>query len=642
MRFQTKMIVSFTLLIIVFGLSISYFIYATSVKLLTDTIALQARQIAESSAKTIDKELYQTTLKRTLAMQNPIKEKSEIMESVPYLMLRKMLANIRDANGLKFIYTMAHTPSNSTIYLLDGIPIDDSVNHLPGDRVESIDLSIASTFSERRVVMGKFTVSDEYGPYLAAYAPMFKSDGTFLGVLATGFDAKKIDQLMSQLKFEMGLFIAVGALLTIILSFLWTKYLVSPLNQLTEQAQFIREGDLSVRSNIKSKDEIGQLGAAFDEMVYELYDQRNKMEQLVRGISIAQKRSDLTKLIVSEVQKIAPFKSVELIEFDGKQVLSGESSLRPIIREHLKDLAPQMIVGDMVQLGDGYLFLMGSIQENRYILWVEGRDLQRNQRDRMTLQLFAQHASIYFENMFLVEELTRKINNFQNENEIPLWMSKLILQMSETERKRLASDLHDEVIQEVNKYKRTLSQVLSQQDAVSDTARITLQQVEFGLINISDMIRETCNELLPSFLMEKGIVPSVGRLVQKIRLRANFNLHFDTFAVEQEMDFEEMLTVYRLVQEMMNNAMKHSRATDVDLMLRQDQGKMIIYYSDNGVGMNLDVGVDRTKHLGFHGLQERIKLMNGTVSIRSAMGEGLEMSFQFPLRSAGGVGRKLV
>ncbi len=87
---------------------------------------------------------------------------------------------------------------------------------------------------------------------------------------------------------------------------------------------------------------------------------------------------------------------------------------------------------------------------------------------------------------------------------------------------------------------------------------------------------------------------------------------------------------------MVNNAANHSKATEVDIMLRQDKNVITIYYHDNGIGMDLDEEIDISRHLGFHGIKERIRLLDGSFSCCSEVGEGLELSCQFPIKMAAG------
>jgi len=159
-----------------------------------------------------------------------------------------------------------------------------------------------------------------------------------------------------------------------------------------------------------------------------------------------------------------------------------------------------------------------------------------------------------------------------------------------------------------------------------------LDRMEEEFDDVILMIRETCNELLPSFLSEKGIVRAIDRLIERVSLKTDIAINFEAFNVDSRLEYEEVLTVYRVVQELINNAIAHSKGTEVDLMLRQDMEKFVIYYNDNGVGMDLNAKIDTNKHLGLSGIKERIRLLNGSVTVNSELGKGLEFSCQFPTK----------
>ncbi|NLD50381.1 MAG: hypothetical protein GX660_24845 [Clostridiaceae bacterium] len=132
--------------------------------------------------------------------------------------------------------------------------------------------------------------------------------------------------------------------------------------------------------------------------------------------------------------------------------------------------------------------------------------------------------------------------------------------------------------------------------------------------------------------MEKGITGAVKGLVERTQSRHNKCINFEAFNVTAELEYDEVLTVYRIVQELINNAVNHSRATEIDLMLTQKETSFVIYYNDNGVGMDLNTGINTEKHFGLNGIKERIKLLNGRVTCCSSIGEGFELSCEFPIK----------
>ncbi|MBD0384324.1 hypothetical protein [Paenibacillus sedimenti] len=94
-----------------------------------------------------------------------------------------------------------------------------------------------------------------------------------------------------------------------------------------------------------------------------------------------------------------------------------------------------------------------------------------------------------------------------------------------------------------------------------------MNQVKEGLLDVVGQIRETCNELLPPFLKEIGIVEVFENLFMQVRLRTNYVLNFDKSGFQAVLDDDQLLALYRIVQELLRNATRRSHASRVDMKL---------------------------------------------------------------------------
>jgi signal transduction histidine kinase len=237
-----------------------------------------------------------------------------------------------------------------------------------------------------------------------------------------------------------------------------------------------------------------------------------------------------------------------------------------------------------------------------------------SERDRYTLRLMARYIALIYDYFRLMET---KLAEMEAERQSGQgWASRLFLQLAEKERRRLASDLHDGVLQEILHLRRM--------------GELTREELSVGLENVEFQLRETCSELMPSFLLEQGLHAAVAKLVEKTRLRADFAV-----TLEQEpvaLSEEQTIAVYRIVQELLTNAMKHSEAAKVSLRLAVEEGQLIIAYKDDGIGLGAAPSADAgLEGLGLKGMQERIRLLGGTFELASAPGEGLRVSCRLQL-----------
>nr|WP_255726810.1 ATP-binding protein [Sporosarcina sp. ACRSM] len=142
------------------------------------------------------------------------------------------------------------------------------------------------------------------------------------------------------------------------------------------------------------------------------------------------------------------------------------------------------------------------------------------------------------------------------------------------------------------------------------------------------LIRETCNELRPPFLNELGIIQSLQNLVDQTKLRSNFILKSELDPSIRTLDPEYELVLYRVVQELLNNAMKHSLATEVQIALSNNDHSLSLSYCDDGIGIDMLKLNDSFKTMGIFGMKERIRSIGGTIDIHSAPGDGMQVQIR--------------
>ena len=165
--------------------------------------------------------------------------------------------------------------------------------------------------------------------------------------------------------------------------------------------------------------------------------------------------------------------------------------------------------------------------------------------------------------------------------------------------------------------------------------RSELSMYKEQLLDSIHLTRETCSELRPTFLKEVGLVQSLDNLIQSYQLRSNFTVYLYVKHFRTELDQEMMLTIYRIVQELLTNTMKHSGAKHVHLRLFGDRDEVKITYEDDGEGMDKSYKWDAFTHIGLSGIEHRVNGLKGTLNIDTAKGEGFRAEIIFPLHQKG-------
>lgn len=202
------------------------------------------------------------------------------------------------------------------------------------------------------------------------------------------------------------------------------------------------------------------------------------------------------------------------------------------------------------------------------------------------------------------------------------------LEAIETERKRLARDLHDEVGAALSALRLLVGQI-QQNPNEEATIEVISNKSKVLIDNTIDNVRRISNDLLPQGLEEFGLAYSVEGLCEKTMELSDIPIYLkvDTFLT---IDTKKSLIVYRLIQELLNNAVKHSEAESIHLTLKTENNFLEIAYLDNGKGFDFEEAYQK-RSLGLKNIETRTKMINGTTKFETKPNEGLKLHIAIPL-----------
>lgn len=210
-------------------------------------------------------------------------------------------------------------------------------------------------------------------------------------------------------------------------------------------------------------------------------------------------------------------------------------------------------------------------------------------------------------------------------------LSSQLLTVQENERREVARDLHDGVGQMLTALKFKIEDLLQQRD-----------QKEESLQTLIPMIRESIEEvrriqmnLRPSLLDDLGIIATLKWFSREFgKIYSTLQIIHDFQIKEEEIPSSLKITLYRIVQEALNNIAKHSKADLIRLSLRKFNSRIELIIEDNGVGFdpNFPFSSDPPqKGLGLNSMRERTELSGGIFSIESIIGKGTILKANWPL-----------
>ncbi|MEK8130660.1 methyl-accepting chemotaxis protein [Paenibacillus filicis] len=259
-----RIMLIFSFIIVAAGGLLSYQIYASSLSLITRSLGEQARSVAEHAVRQIDPVSY-----RKLA--------EELTENAYYKELRLKFNDMREANHLKYLYTMgARSKGESTeyFYVVDGMPLDtQSGDFSPLGKVETeLHEPLKKAFRDREVQVGELTKDESYGALVTVYVPILTSTGEFIGVLGADMDATSVYELLAANQRKVLLMSAAILLASLAAIYAVSRMIVTPVLRLTREMEKVQDGDLTVTIQVKGRDEVSRLAGTFQQMVYVLKD----------------------------------------------------------------------------------------------------------------------------------------------------------------------------------------------------------------------------------------------------------------------------------------------------------------------------------------------------------------------------------
>lgn len=384
---------------------------------------------------------------------------------------------------------------------------------------------------------------------------------------------------------------------------------------------------------MRDNHEVSEKLRSKNETLEQEVETRQRLDQLFTVLLGKYRIADLEKGVIREGHRYFQPYNFALVKFnevtESVETVGDEGSLSPMrgIGEAMRSRRNRLNVGEAIITPDFVLGAAGNQAEVGLYLAVyttNGGSILLEERDMFALLLMSKYVSIFYEYFQLIEDRFKEIE--QRQAERAPWLSKLFMQIAEKERKRLASDLHDDVLQELLHIRRTLDRKPEEQESHD-----LKEQLRIGLDNAAFLIRETCRELMPSFLSDHGVLYAVSKLVEKTQLRVDFQLDYLALPLNASLDDEQMTVVYRVVQELINNASKHSEASRVTLEIGQQDKDLHIWYTDNGKGMEFNNVLTSTDGLGLRGMMERVRMLGGEVTVDTSPGQGVVVNCTLPI-----------
>ncbi len=275
--------------------------------------------------------------------------------------------------------------------------------------------------------------------------------------------------------------------------------------------------------------------------------------------------------------------------------------------------------------GEGAVFLP-SFESSRFDVSLAA--LEQTIREFVSLQRRSLEIVLYFLGAVIVATIALFLGvEIESERErraatLVQNLAQVTLTAQESERSRISQALHDSLAQELSVAILELGQITTQESAVVQ------EQLRQRLRRAVAWTRDLAHELHPAEIDQVGLAGALNAYCREVAALSDVNLDWDVSSSLTNVDKKIAINLYRIVQEALTNAIKHSRATLVVLRLETDGDKLVLTITDDGVGFRTDQhgSALRSTGLGLVGIRERANIMNAELRVITEVGSGSEIS----------------
>lgn len=219
----------------------------------------------------------------------------------------------------------------------------------------------------------------------------------------------------------------------------------------------------------------------------------------------------------------------------------------------------------------------------------------------------------YSKKRILGEEVKRNELELQHKTQ----MLHAILMAQEEERRNIARDLHDDIGSTLNIIHLNANKML---EGINTDALTTINTIVSLTSKTIQSTRQISHRLLPPVLEKFGLVAALEELCEDVGMAGNIDVKHQLQLAEENLTDDQKLHVFRITQELINNSIKHGKATEISLELAES-GKGLYYsYQDNGKGFDINKA---SNGLGLKNIENRAQMLNGNIKFKTEEGKGM-------------------
>lgn len=385
----------------------------------------------------------------------------------------------------------------------------------------------------------------------------------------------------------------VFLLIIYIITFYYKEILDSRLNRFSEKKNY-QQSIFLYTENLRKANNIGQV-----------------MDELKKTII------DIT--LVSDIYHVEIGKDSDILSELDLDIVEYEEEIKKCNKA----------IGQIIEVNRGFIINVGEADKNFYLLVCTSKiNTPILTRDELSyLKTLAYYTHVTLENFLKIENLMLYLENLEHSKEEsnPIWLNRVLYKLEEKQRSEVAKDLHDSVLQDLLSFQKNFERASEWYLTSNDVSADDINKMMNHITKIIKTTRETCYELRPNVLYDLGLKKGLEKLIYQHEDNHQMTVNLNINNLKEPEDLDVQLNIYRIVQELLNNAAKHSEASHINLILVNIKDVLVIHYEDNGVGAGVDTVFSKESSMGLSGIRERVTLLNGTMKIDTNPGDGFKV-----------------
>ncbi|MBI2979619.1 MAG: PAS domain-containing sensor histidine kinase [Chloroflexi bacterium] len=355
--------------------------------------------------------------------------------------------------------------------------------------------------------------------------------------------------------------------------------------------------------------------------------------QQVNRVRSAQQHAEATRALLraSETKYRGLFESspIAILVLDGNGTILDANPTAGILFNRIPATLKSMAVADLIGTADAQKLL----------------DSSRNSRQPDSLILKPKDGpELYIEptlteadggqGNFVIQVVFRDVTEERYQQAGLRAYAAHVLRVQEQERQRIARELHDGTVQQLVLLYRQLGNLENSSDSLPSAFVDLLRDARGISEEVIKELRDFTGTLRPPVLEDLGLVTAVRRLLSDLIQRAGLKGQMKVIGNRRQLPSDTELGMFRIAQEALRNVERHAKATHIELAMAFTEHEVSLDLHDNGMGFVVPPfpgDFTASGHLGLISMQERAKLLNGKLEIRSSPGNGTRVIVSVPI-----------